>query len=198
MLKNGKKGRLYYRMSFKFAKKDLRTDAMDRGFYVTRRYEAADSGSVNDVVLHQTENDGTEYVVKVGTRIKVIVKFRVVSARNHVALVDYLPAGMEILNSKVAGTQTQGLNRQVDDPYVQQGNFWNWYWGSRTWWDHENLRDERAEAFSSYVPPGEYSYAYFVRATSEGTFIAPPAKAEEMYAPEVYGRSDSCRVVIHK
>jgi len=34
------------------------------------------------------------------------------------------------------------------------------------------------------------------RATTPGTFIAPPAKAEEMYSPEVFGRSASDWVVV--
>jgi uncharacterized protein YfaS (alpha-2-macroglobulin family) len=35
-----------------------------------------------------------------------------------------------------------------------------------------------------------------VRATTLGEFVAAPAKAEEMYHPEVFGRSGSDRVVI--
>jgi alpha-2-macroglobulin len=34
------------------------------------------------------------------------------------------------------------------------------------------------------------------RATTPGTFIVPPAKAEEMYSPEVFGRSGSDWVVV--
>jgi uncharacterized protein YfaS (alpha-2-macroglobulin family) len=34
------------------------------------------------------------------------------------------------------------------------------------------------------------------RATTPGEFVVPPAKAEEMYSPEVFGRSGSDRVVI--
>jgi alpha-2-macroglobulin len=34
------------------------------------------------------------------------------------------------------------------------------------------------------------------RATTPGTFVAPPAKAEEMYHPEVFGRSASDWVIV--
>jgi uncharacterized protein YfaS (alpha-2-macroglobulin family) len=34
------------------------------------------------------------------------------------------------------------------------------------------------------------------RATTPGTFVVPPTKAEEMYMPETFGRSASDRVVV--
>ena len=40
------------------------------------------------------------------------------------------------------------------------------------------------------------SYTYIARATTPGTFVVPPAKAEEMYSPEVFGRSGSDWVVV--
>jgi alpha-2-macroglobulin len=36
---------------------------------------------------------------------------------------------------------------------------------------------------------GMYRYRYLARATTHGVFIVPPTKAEEMYTPEVFGRS---------
>ena len=69
-------------------------------------------------------------------------------------------------------------------------------WYGNTWFDHENLRDDRAEAFSAYLYGGTYTYSYVARATTVGEFVAPPAKAEEIYAPEVFGRSTSDHVVI--
>jgi hypothetical protein len=43
---------------------------------------------------------------------------------------------------------------------------------------------------------GVYEYTYIARATTPGTFVVPPAKAEEMYSPEVFGRSSSDRVIV--
>ena len=34
------------------------------------------------------------------------------------------------------------------------------------------------------------------RATTPGAFVAPPAKAEEMYAPETFGRTGTDWVVV--
>jgi len=59
------------------------------------------------------------------------------------------------------------------------------------WYEHQNLRDERAEAFTPLLWEGVYQYDYVARATTPGRFIVPPAKAEDMYLPEVFGRSGS-------
>ena len=58
------------------------------------------------------------------------------------------------------------------------------------------LRDDRSEAFTSLLPGGTYTYSYVARATTPGTFVVPPARAEEMYAPETFGRTASDLVII--
>jgi len=71
-----------------------------------------------------------------------------------------------------------------------------WWWWRRTWYEHQNLRDERVEAFASLLWEGVYSYSYVARATTPGAFVVPPPKAEEMYHPETFGRGGTDRVVI--
>ena len=68
--------------------------------------------------------------------------------------------------------------------------------GGAAWYQHQNMRDERAEAFTSLLWEGVYHYSYVARATTPGRFVVPPAKAEEMYSPEVFGRSGSDWVIV--
>jgi uncharacterized protein YfaS (alpha-2-macroglobulin family) len=100
-----------------------------------------------------------------------------------VALIDTLPAGFESLNPVLATTE-----RIPDDKSE----------GSRQrqslWFDHQNLRDERTEAFTSLLWGGVYDYSYVARATTPGSFVVPPTKAEEMYHPETFGRGNTDRV----
>ena len=56
--------------------------------------------------------------------------------------------------------------------------------------------DERVEAFTSILWEGVYNYTYMARATTPGTFVVPPTKAEEMYALETFGRSASDKVIV--
>ena len=81
------------------------------------------------------------------------------------------------------------------DPKPATGANRYWWWWS-TWYEHQNLRDERVEAFTSLLWDGVYDYTYVARATTPGNFVVPPAKAEEMYHPETFGRSASDRVIV--
>ena len=45
------------------------------------------------------------------------------------------------------------------------------------------------EVFASLLWEGVYNYSYVTRATTPGQFVVPPAKAEEMYHPETFGRT---------
>jgi uncharacterized protein YfaS (alpha-2-macroglobulin family) len=120
--------------------------------------------------------------------VRVRVNMVAPSRRYHVALVDPLPAGFEIINPALSGSEPIPA-----DPTSSVGRGW-WWWGP--WYQHQNLRDDRAEAFTTYLWDGVYEYSYVARATTPGEFVVPPAKAEEMYSPEVFGRSGSDRVVI--
>jgi uncharacterized protein YfaS (alpha-2-macroglobulin family) len=72
----------------------------------------------------------------------------------------------------------------------------SWFWYRANWYEHENLRDERVEAFGTEVWAGVHNYTYVARATTPGRYVVPPTKAEEMYAPETFGRSVSTRVIV--
>ncbi|MCP4140610.1 MAG: hypothetical protein GY755_10035 [Chloroflexi bacterium] len=179
-------GRLYYRLGLKYAPTDLNLDPLDMGFVVTREYEGVDD--VEDV---WKDEDGVWHI-KAGARVRVKIKMVADNRRYHVALVDPLPAGLEIVNPDLAVSSNAGVTEQNQNPFERMYGWWWW----RTWYEHENLRDERAEAFASLLWDGVYDYSYIARATTPGTFIAPPAKAEEMYSPEVFGRSGSDWVVV--
>ena len=47
-----------------------------------------------------------------------------------------------------------------------------------------------------HMAEGRHRFSYTVRATTPGTFVAAPAKAEEMYSPETFGRSSGQTVLV--
>ncbi|MCB0161496.1 MAG: hypothetical protein KDD83_25345, partial [Caldilineaceae bacterium] len=161
---------------------DLDLDPLDRGFVVQRSYAAVDDPA--DV----TRDEDGVWRIKAGARVRVTVQMVAESRRYHVALVDPLPAGLEIINPALAVAEPVPGAPQEPTPY----GFW-WY---GPWYQHQNLRDQRAEAFTTLLWDGVYSYEYVARATTPGTFVVPPAKAEEMYSPEVFGRSASDVVIV--
>ncbi|MCC6644409.1 MAG: hypothetical protein IT374_02415 [Polyangiaceae bacterium] len=177
-------GRMYYRVGMRYAPADLRLPPAEHGFTVSRTYEGADSPG--DVTR---DADGT-WRVKAGAKVRVRVSMIAPSRRYHVALVDPLPAGLEPMNPALAVT---GAIPADDAAAKQSGAPW---WWSRSWYEHQNLRDERVEAFTSLLWDGVYDYSYVARATTPGTFVVPPPKAEEMYSPETFGRGAGDRMVV--
>jgi uncharacterized protein YfaS (alpha-2-macroglobulin family) len=59
------------------------------------------------------------------------------------------------------------------------------------------MRDDRVVTFIDRLPAGTHRYKYVARATTPGRFVLPPAKAECMYAPDVYGRTAASVVDVH-
>ncbi|HEY5668347.1 MAG TPA: hypothetical protein VIS10_00035, partial [Anaerolineales bacterium] len=176
-------GRLYYRLGLRYAPTDLKLDPVDMGFVVTRSYEAVDDPK--DV---SRDDDGVWHI-RAGARVRVRLNMVADNRRYHVALVDPLPAGLEIVNPSLEVSESI-----PQDPNSSNYRYGWWWWGS--WYEHQNLRDERAEAFTSLLWDGVYQYTYIARATTPGVFVVPPSKAEEMYSPEVFGRSSSDVVVV--
>jgi hypothetical protein len=164
-------GRLYYRIGITYAPKQTDLPALDAGFVVRRTYTAVDDPG--DVV-----KTASGYKVKLGARVLVTLEAIATSKRYAVALVDPLPAGFEAVNTALATSE-----RAVASP-------------GDSWWDHVNMRDDRAEAFRMALPEGTHRFSYTARATTPGTFLAAPTKAEEMYSPETFGRSNGVVVVV--
>ncbi len=196
LAKNGP-GRLYYRLGLRYAPANLALEPLDRGFEVSRTYEAVDNPA--DVRRH---DDGTWHI-RAGARVRVNLVMTSRARRYHVALVDPLPAGLEPLDPSLATTASDAAS-DGSEVGVMGGpglggpgrGAGHWWWWSRPWFDHENLRDNRAEAFTTLLWEGSYRYRYTARATTPGTFTAGPPKAEEMYSPEVFGRGATDRVVV--
>jgi hypothetical protein len=186
-------GRLYYRIGLSYAPESLKLDPMSVGFAVERSYEAVDDP--DDV----TRRDDGTWVVKAGSRVRVTLEMAAPARRSHVALVDPLPAGLEAVNPALATTgsvpdeeEESGFGRG----YGRISTFGISPWWNPRWYEHQNLRTERVEAFATRLAGGVYTYEYVARATTPGEFVVPPAKAEEMYHPETFGRTGTARMVV--
>ncbi|CAM2724480.1 unnamed protein product [Rotaria socialis] len=183
-------GRLYYRIAMDYASTSLQLNAVNYGFKIERTYTAIDHSS------HvQQQPDGT-WNFRLNEKIKVTLTMTTTQRRYHVALVDYLPAGCEPLNTKLKGTLADYTNSSVTRS--KRNSRYNEYrlYSTIGWTEYENLRDERAEVFRALLWSGVYEWSYVMRATCAGTFIIPPAKAEEMYSPENFGRCTTEKVII--
>ncbi|HYC32266.1 MAG TPA: hypothetical protein VEB59_08255, partial [Gemmatimonadales bacterium] len=159
----------------------------DHGLQVERWYERYEDGKPT-----------TE--LKAGELVRVRVRVTVPAERYFVVVDDALPAGLEAVDLSlrtVGGVPGPGAgdSASTDGVVDEDGETSRWLYGSwdAGWWspfDHRELRDDRVVFVATRLWKGSYTATYLARATTPGTFTRPPAHAEEMYNPAVFGESD--------
>ena len=172
-------GRMYYRLGLDYVPDTLELEPLEKGFTVLRRYSGADDP--DDV---RQDADGT-WRIRLGARVRIDVTLVAPARRHHVLLASPVPAGLELVNPALQGTRPDGRGRVADGPYG-------------FWFNHQQLLDDQTQVLTTYLPAGVYEYGAVAEATMAGAFQAPPAHAQEIYAPETFGRSGSDRVLIEE
>jgi uncharacterized protein YfaS (alpha-2-macroglobulin family) len=77
------------------------------------------------------------------------------------------------------------------------GSSWESWW-QRGGFDHVERHDDRVELFATRLAEGRHTFTYVVRATTAGTFRTAPARAEEMYSPEIFGRTPTAVITVQR
>lgn len=181
-------GRLYYRLGMSYVPSNLKLPAEERGFSVIRKYEAIEE---KDSVVLKT--DGS-YEIKAGKYVRVRLTVIVPDRKYYAVIDDPFPGGFEGVDMQLRTSASSRLSEKTGHSGSNMGYYWSWYWWRNP--DHKELRDDRYVLFYDRLPAGVYEHSYVVRATTPGTFVVPPLKAHEMYAPESFGRNASTIVKI--
>jgi uncharacterized protein YfaS (alpha-2-macroglobulin family) len=147
--------------------------ALSRGFSVTRSY-LDDAGQPLKTI-------------KAGDLITVKLTVTADNAMRWIALVDPLPAGLEVVNPRLATSADTSRDPQGNPP-------------SRRWddvaWVHQEIHDDHVQWFADTMSSGTYELHYKARAATAGTFAALPTRIEAMYEPEIMGRTASTTLTI--
>jgi uncharacterized protein YfaS (alpha-2-macroglobulin family) len=174
-------GTLFYTTRLRYAVDQLFQQGLDAGFAVERRYEP--------FVEDGARPSATSYAA--GDLVRVTLTFRLSKERRFVAVTDPLPAGFEAVESwfaTTASTIAAQQDRQRNERDDQEANDWeNWFRSGG--FDHVERHDDRIQLFATRLSEGVHEFSYVVRATTAGTFRTAPARAEEMYTPEIFGRT---------
>lgn len=181
-------GKLYYRIGLRYAPQDLVLPPEEQGFAVSRVYESIRDPQGKKEETVRRLKDGS-WEIKAGATVRVRLVVVVPDRRYFVSVMDPLPAGLEAVNLRLKTSASSRLAGQLDHKVYDS---WSWY--SLFAFDHKELRDDRVVLFSDRLPAGVYEYTYLARATTYGSFVVAPAKAEEMYRPETFGRNGTTRV----
>ena len=167
---------LYYDMALRYYLPADQIAPRDEGFSIERNFYSLEDKENKTPVLEAT----------VGEPLRAHLKITVPDDRRFVAIEDYIPAGMEIINLDLA-TEQKSLRLQEKEEGVTDRELYP---------DYEELRDDRAFFFKEELYPGVYEYDYFVRPLIKGKFTHLPAVVSEMYFPENFGRTNAGYFVI--
>jgi uncharacterized protein YfaS (alpha-2-macroglobulin family) len=158
----------------------------DQGIRVERWYERYEGGAPTTRVAE-------------GELVRVRLRITVPTTRQFVVLDDALPAGLEAVDlslrtaSAMPGPGAPAPQEPADREQRESPPQWGFGRWDSGWWspfDYREIRDDRVVYSANVLWPGTYTATYVARATTPGTFVRPPAHAEEMYNPAVNGRSD--------
>jgi uncharacterized protein YfaS (alpha-2-macroglobulin family) len=105
-----------------------------------------------------------------------------------VAVTDPIPAGFEPVEAWFTTTASDLANPPEDEAAVE--------WWRRGGFDRVERHDDRVLLFATRLSEGRHVFSYLVRATTAGRFTAAPARAEEMYEPEVFGRTGATTIEV--
>jgi uncharacterized protein YfaS (alpha-2-macroglobulin family) len=177
------RGTLFYSARLRYAEDRLFQQGHDGGMHVERSYAP--------YVENGTKPAST--VFKAGDLVRVTLTLVLTKERRWVAVTDPLPAGFEPVESWFA-TSAAALTKHQDD----QGDVADdWFaWWQRGGFDHVERYDDRVQLFATRLSEGRHQFTYIVRATTSGVFRTAPAHAEEMYEPEVFGRTQTTVVTV--
>ena len=176
-------GKLYYSVLLKYAPTRLPRKSIDQGFYVKRDYYPfnpdADTKKSKAAKKKRAPLKSVT-AVKAGELVRVVLTIISPAARNFVVVDDPLPAGLEAVNATFKTTSLATM-RKLGGP--------SWY----SPFNHKELRDDRVLLFADRLEAGVWKFSYLARATTPGDYVTAPLKAEEMYHPEVFGRTGAIR-----
>ena len=188
-------GTLFYTTRLRYAADVLYQQGLDSGFRIERTYEP--------YVENGSRPSATTF--KAGDLVRVTLTFRLTKERRFVAVTDPIPAGFEAVESWFATTARTLASRQDrqsnanDKGPRDEGEEDRWdAWWQHGGFDHVERHDDRVQLFATRLSEGLHEFSYIVRATTAGTFRTAPARAEEMYEPEVFGRTPTTVIEIRR
>lgn len=164
-------GNTYYSMVFKYFLPADQALARDEGMSISRNFFALDD----------EENTTPLTEAKVGEVMRAQLEIVVPVTRRLVAIEDFIPAGLEIIDTSLS-TEDQTLNDELSQFRRDQFSP-----------SHREWRDDRAFLFKERLRPGTYKFEYLVRALVPGNYLHLPAQIWEMDNPENFGRSNASR-----
>jgi uncharacterized protein YfaS (alpha-2-macroglobulin family) len=180
-------GTLFYGARLRYQLAPASVEARDNGIRIERRFEPfAEAG---------TRPAATSFAA--GDLVRVVLTVTTPAERRFVAVTDPLPAGFEAVDGWFATTARDLARESSVDGGAGESADWLERM-QRGGFDYVEKFDDRVQLFATRLGDGRHEFSYLVRATTAGTFMAAPAWAEQMYEPEVNGRTAPATIEVRK
>lgn len=126
-------------------------------------------------------DDGSKsFEIKLGSIVEEHVQVTNPKRNHFVAVTIPLAAGLEYLNPAL---------KTASEDFIPSGK-------TTSSGSYSAFYDDRIVYYFEQMQPGTYDFYFRVRATTEGSFTQPPAKAELMYQQKVYGNSPGTEIKV--
>ena len=175
-------GRLYYTALLDVAFPADRVNPFNSGFTVERTYHNPGDCSLEACPAVTSGISGEQRIV----RLTLVVP----EDAYHVLVEDFIPAGSEILDRSLKTSQAgnPAFIDQESKPLYNPANPYSAGWG---WWFFNNpaIYDNHIAWTASYLPAGTYELTYTLTLLQPGEFRILPARAVQLYFPDIQGNS---------
>ncbi|AKT39846.1 Ig-like domain-containing alpha-2-macroglobulin family protein [Chondromyces crocatus] len=191
-------GRLFYQARLRYAKKELPAKPLERGFFVQKTLRPVTAEELSRALGEMGARSASQFVG--GDLVLGEVVVVTPSPRDFVVIDDPLPAGFEAVDARLATTAgSLDVDRGDEDRYDDEEEDMDAR-AMRRRYDRSafirEVRDDRVLFFVDHMSAGMFRYRYLARATTLGKFVLPPTRAEEMYQPEVFGRTGAGKIEV--
>lgn len=171
---------LWQRMRFLPAGRGDAVPALNEGFVVGRELEHFIEGESNPAKIEITS--GTEITFPIGAIVEEHVRVINPEDRTFVAISVPFAAGLEPMNPNLATAPAEATPRgslTLEPTYAQ-------------------YQDDQVIFFYDELPKGTFHFYFRLRASIEGNYSHPPARAEMMYEQTTFGRGAGARILVQK
>jgi hypothetical protein len=181
-------GRLYYSAVLNVSQPVEEAQPLSRGLTVSRQYFPATAECEGGGCAALTEAQRNE-------KVKVRLALTVPRDSYYVMVEDYIPAGAEILDTRLKTSQ-QGEDygaeaKPLYDPQNPFANGWGWWY-----FNEASISDDHISWSAEYLPAGTYELTYTFVPLQAGEYQVLPGRAWQLYFPEVQATSAGGKFVI--
>jgi uncharacterized protein YfaS (alpha-2-macroglobulin family) len=175
-------GKLYYTADLKVSQPVEAVTPLDKGITLSRLYYPYSETC-------QKEGECASITeAKAGDVLKVRLTLTLQNDAYYLMVEDYLPAGSEIVNTRLKTSQQIPPSDLQPAPLYDPSHPFLDGWG---WWlfNPPQVYDDHIAWSADYLPAGTYELTYYVNILQPGEYRVLPARAWQFYFPEVQGNS---------